>query len=636
MESEEEDTIGEGKVDDVDSVNSSSDDEGDALHSTGVETHEENEMDVDDNDEQPEHPELNNEEVVPDSGPESNVDAHGVSAQNGKSSIMDEGKEGEDDASKDEGGNVDSGRNEQNLQQSRLNQGTSEDDSGEGEFTPSNENINKKNREMKKSPNPFDDPGDAEKFWHERLNMVETSTEMKEESAEDTFENDEHAKDEANNNGTFEFSDGQKNNTTQVLGDITEENAKPLERDDEKEDETEERSSSNINDESPSILPDDSKEEKKYSENKNSKNNENEHVEWNAHSEMNDEESAPSCDEIESVTLDIQNHGDGNDFADLENKVVTDLSQMELEARIDSRKDENTSDLQFSVASNDDLSLDRSKWSAINAQTNSYSRRLCEKLRLVMEPLVATKLQGDYRTGKRINMKRVISYIASGFRKDKIWLRRTKPAKRDYRVLLAVDNSESMLKSGAGEMALAALATLANGMSQLEIGELGVASFGEEMKLLHPFERPWTNESGSSVVQNLKFDEKRTKVGRCVETAFSTLERASCQSSYQLVFVLSDGRIERDNRLVLRRIIREMNESNILVVMIIVEGNDRGGKDSILEMKEVTFENGKPKIKNFMESYPFAYYLVLEDMYSLPEVLGDALRQWFEMLGQQM
>ena len=49
---------------------------------------------------------------------------------------------------------------------------------------------------------------------------------------------------------------------------------------------------------------------------------------------MNDEESAPSCDEIESVTLDIQNHGDGNDFADLENKVVTDLSQMDLEARI--------------------------------------------------------------------------------------------------------------------------------------------------------------------------------------------------------------------------------------------------------------------------------------------------------------
>jgi midasin len=35
-----------------------------------------------------------------------------------------------------------------------------------------------------------------------------------------------------------------------------------------------------------------------------------------------------------------------------------------------------------------------------------------------------------------------------------------------------------------------------------------------------------------------------------------------------------------------------------------------------------------------MESYPFPYYIVLEDMQALPEILGDALRQWFEMLTQ--
>jgi midasin len=49
-------------------------------------------------------------------------------------------------------------------------------------------------------------------------------------------------------------------------------------------------------------------------------------------------------------------------------------------------------------------------------------------------------------------------------------------------------------------------------------------------------------------------------------------------------------------------------------------------------MKEVTFENGKPNVKLFIEDYPFPYYIVLDDMRTLPEVLGDALRQWFEML----
>jgi midasin len=41
-------------------------------------------------------------------------------------------------------------------------------------------------------------------------------------------------------------------------------------------------------------------------------------------------------------------------------------------------------------------------------------------------------------------MRKVIPYIASNFRKDKIWLRRTKPHSRDYQVLLALDDSESI------------------------------------------------------------------------------------------------------------------------------------------------------------------------------------------------
>ena len=102
--------------------------------------------------------------------------------------------------------------------------------------------------------------------------------------------------------------------------------------------------------------------------------------------------------------------------------------------------------------------------------------------------------------------------------------------------------------------------------------------------------------------------------------------------------MISDGRIERDSRSKLRRLIRQMAEKNMLMVMIIVEGEDTGsaskGNDSILNMKEVSFVNGKPKIKHFIEDYPFPYYLVVGDLAALPEILGDCLRQWFEMLAQ--
>lgn len=59
---------------------------------------------------------------------------------------------------------------------------------------------------------------------------------------------------------------------------------------------------------------------------------------------------------------------------------------------------------------------------------------LTEQLRLLLEPTRASRLAGDFRTGKRISMRKVVAYVASHFRKDKIWLRRTKPDKRQYQV----------------------------------------------------------------------------------------------------------------------------------------------------------------------------------------------------------
>ncbi len=45
-------------------------------------------------------------------------------------------------------------------------------------------------------------------------------------------------------------------------------------------------------------------------------------------------------------------------------------------------------------------------------------------------------LLGGCCAGKRISMRKVIAYIASHFRKDKIWLRRSRPDKRRYQVRL--------------------------------------------------------------------------------------------------------------------------------------------------------------------------------------------------------
>lgn len=100
-----------------------------------------------------------------------------------------------------------------------------------------------------------------------------------------------------------------------------------------------------------------------------------------------------------------------------------------------------------------------------------------------------------------LSIWQIIPYIASQFRKDKIWLRRSKANKRQYQVVLAIDDSRSMSESHCGHMALEALITICRAMSQVEIGQMAVASFGEKgnVHLLHDFDQTFSSEAGVNV-----------------------------------------------------------------------------------------------------------------------------------------
>jgi midasin len=73
-------------------------------------------------------------------------------------------------------------------------------------------------------------------------------------------------------------------------------------------------------------------------------------------------------------------------------------------------------------------------WGRCEALVSGLAGELTEQLRLILEPSLASRLGGEFRSGKRLNMKRVIGYIASQFRRDKIWMRRSRPDKRRYQV----------------------------------------------------------------------------------------------------------------------------------------------------------------------------------------------------------
>lgn len=74
-----------------------------------------------------------------------------------------------------------------------------------------------------------------------------------------------------------------------------------------------------------------------------------------------------------------------------------------------------------------------------------------EQLKSVLEPMDNAEYRGDFKTGKKLNLKKIIPFIASNYRKDRIWLRRTEPCERNYYVMIALDDTKSMHYGNVGE-----------------------------------------------------------------------------------------------------------------------------------------------------------------------------------------
>ncbi|KAI1794980.1 midasin [Ganoderma leucocontextum] len=292
-------------------------------------------------------------------------------------------------------------------------------------------------------------------------------------------------------------------------------------------------------------------------------------------------------------------------------------------------------------------------WRKYESLTHDLSYALCEQLRLILEPTMATRLKGDYRTGKRLNMKKIIPYIASEFTKDKIWLRRTRPSQREYQVLIALDDSRSMAESHSVHLAFQTLALVSKALGKLEVGDIAIAKFGEAVDVLHGFDGgPFTDQAGTRVMGAFRFDQKATQVLSLVETSLALLEQArerravssaSAADLWQLEIIISDGICQDHERL--RTVLRRAEEQRVMVVFIILDslqskGAGTAGKNdnSILSMNQVAYKmvDGRMDLtmERYLDTFPFEYYVVLRSVEALPDVLSGTLKQFFERIAE--
>lgn len=300
-------------------------------------------------------------------------------------------------------------------------------------------------------------------------------------------------------------------------------------------------------------------------------------------------------------------------------------------------------------------------WRLYESLTHDLAYALCEQLRLILEPTLATRLKGDYRTGKRLNMKKIIPYIASDYTKDKIWLRRTRPSQREYQVLIALDDSRSMAESHSVHLAYETLALVSKALSRLEVGDIAIARFGEGVEVLHGFdEGPFTDQAGTKVMNAFRFNQKATNVLSLVDTSLKVLEHArerrsmissSSADLWQLEIIISDGICQDHDRL--RTVLRKAEEQRVMIVFIVIDSLHSAAaaaagtaatasssvQSSILAMNQVAYKNidGRMELQmeRYMDSFPFEYYVVLRNVEALPEVLTGTLKQFFERISEE-
>lgn len=277
--------------------------------------------------------------------------------------------------------------------------------------------------------------------------------------------------------------------------------------------------------------------------------------------------------EVEGDTIDTFNVQRGDETtAHCQLEIAQDTTACEEESNAEALQIRKLVDSEISSQHvfNPEIS-DMEKWQEISNRMMSNARELCEQLRLILEPTKCTRLKGDYRTGRRINMKKIIPYIASQYRKDKIWLRRTKAAQRDYKITIAVDDSKSMDHNNSKELTLQAISLVSQALTLLESGKLSVVSFGESPKVLLKYNEQF---NGPSLFKSLDFSQTKTKIAELLDFSRIMNQNSSADAGLfeHLLIVLSDGRnIFSEGEKKVKNAIKRARLQRMFIIYIIID-----------------------------------------------------------------
>lgn len=95
-------------------------------------------------------------------------------------------------------------------------------------------------------------------------------------------------------------------------------------------------------------------------------------------------------------------------------------------------------------------------------------------------------------------------------------------------VVVAIDDSRSMAENACGSFALEAVTLICRAMARLEVGEMGVVSYGGSNSILplHPLEKPFTDADGPGIMAQMKFSQVPSPALFCPSVLLARIVRA--------------------------------------------------------------------------------------------------------------
>lgn len=120
--------------------------------------------------------------------------------------------------------------------------------------------------------------------------------------------------------------------------------------------------------------------------------------------------------------------------------------------------------------------------------------------------------------------------------------------------------------------------TLLQALNLLESGDLAVLSFGEKPNLLHPFTEQFSEHSGSKILEQLTFEQTKTKVAQLLDFCTVLFEEQTIRSdalNAKLLVIVSDGRgIFSEGETKVIQAVRRARQLGIFLVYVIIDNPD--------------------------------------------------------------